>query len=96
VLWYLPLAHGWQLTIRPETLGIDFFGRLLYAIVGSVAGAAIAWPIARRLRSLSPGVLVLWTAWLAAAVLLAMSLFTYQLVRRHPHPLPLPAWYEPR
>ena len=96
VLWYLPLEHRWAFAVKPEGLGMDFSGRVLDAALGGGLGGLVAWAIARRLRALSAGTLVLWTAWLTTAALLAMALFAYQLVRRHPRPLPLPAWYERR
>jgi hypothetical protein len=96
VLWYLPLEHRWTFVIKPEGLGMDFYGRVLDGVLAGAVGTLAAWAIARRLRALSAGTLVLWTAWLTTAALLAMALFTYQMVRRHPRPLPIPAWYERR
>ena len=96
VLWYYPLEHRWALELAPDGLAMDWFGRIVWASVAGAVTGALAWLVARRLRSLAPGTLILWTAWLATAALLSMSLFTYQLVRRHPRPLPIPAGYEPR
>jgi hypothetical protein len=96
VLWYLPLERRWAFVVTPDGLGLDWFGRVLAASLAGGVAYLLTWLIARRLKAISPGALVLWTAWLATAALLSMSLFGYQLVRRHPRPLPLPAWYEPR
>jgi hypothetical protein len=96
VLWYYPLEHRLSFELAPDGLAMDFFGRCLAATVAGGVAYGLAWAIARRLKTLSSGALVLWVAWMTTAALLAMSLFTYQLVRRHPRPLPLPAWYEPR
>lgn len=96
VLWYYPLEHRFAFEVTAGGLAMDWYGRLLAAtLVGGVV-YGLAALLARRRKAIAPGTLVLWTAWLATAALLAMALFTYQLVRRHPRPLPLPAWYEPR
>jgi hypothetical protein len=96
VLWYYPLEHRWAFEVKPDGLALDWFGRVLAASVMAGVAYGLTSLIARRKKTIAPGTLVLWTAWLATAALLGMALFTYQLVRRHPRPLPLPAWYEPR
>jgi hypothetical protein len=96
VLWYHPLEHRFALEVKADGLAMDFFGRVLWGTLASLIAFAVAFAIGRRLRAISASALILWTAWLATAALLAMSLFVYQLARRHPTPLPLPSWYEPR
>ena len=96
VLWYFPLEHRWELAVKPKGLAMDFYGRVLWSVICALPGYALVRWLAGRGQRVSAGALTLWTAWMATAALLAMSLFTYQLVRRQPKPVDLPAWYEPR
>jgi hypothetical protein len=96
VLWYFPLEHRWEQTVRPRGLAIDWYGRLLWATIAAPIAYAVAALVARRLRRVSTSALTLWTAWMATAALLAAALFVYQLAPRKPTPVPLPEWYEPR
>jgi len=48
LLWYLPLAHRWELARTVEGLGMDYFGRLLFASAAGALGAGLAWLLGRR------------------------------------------------
>jgi hypothetical protein len=96
LFWYLPLERRWIFGLQPREIAMDWYGRCGLAALLALAAFALVYAIARRLRPPSPRVLRLWAAWTATAVVLAMSLYAYQLATRHPVPAPLPAWYEPR
>ena len=94
VLWYEPIAHRWSFALRPESLGVDWFGRTLLAMVGGTVAFMVALAL-RRLRAGSQS-LVLWTSWAGIATALTVALQLFQLITRHPVPEPLPTWYVPR
>ena len=96
VLWYYPLEHRWALQLRAEGLAMDWFGRLLWALLAGGAGFALA-KLGTHFRKADAGQLLgVWTAWLTTAVLLTLAVYSYQLALRHPVPAPLPAWYQPK
>jgi hypothetical protein len=94
VLWYLPLLRRWEVTVRPDGVAMDWYGRLLLASLMGGTTLLLGWR-ARR-RAPSDSALRLWMGWATIATLLALALQVYQLVSRRPHPEPLPAWYQPR
>lgn len=96
LLWYHPLERGWALEVRPKTLGMDFYGRTLYATVAAALAFFATQPLAKRVVSVSRERVWLWLAYALAFTALAMSLIGYQLWPRPPQPLPIPAWYQPR
>jgi hypothetical protein len=97
LLWYLPLDHAFIFTIRPEGLGMDFYGRLLLSfgagLVGAVAAGAIESRLSETRRRGALRVLLVWTIGL---LLFTSGLYVNLLTAREPKPLPLPADYVPR
>lgn len=61
LLWYLPLEHRWAFGSDAPTLGMDFFGRLLVAVVAGTVAAAVGAGLAtaRRERWLEPAIVLL-------------------------------------
>jgi prolipoprotein diacylglyceryltransferase len=96
LFWYYPLERRWALEVRPSTLAIDWYGRCLLSTLIAAAAFGLVYLVARRLRPLTRRAYNLWAAWMVTAVLLAMSLYAYQLASRVPIPEPLPSWYQPR
>lgn len=98
IVWYLPLEHRWTFETRPDGgLAIDFYGRLLQALVAWAAIVLVTLPIARRAkRPLSARAAGLVTAWTITAVLLVMLHYAWTLHFRRPIPEPLPAGYRAR
>jgi hypothetical protein len=96
LFWYYPLERRWALETRPSALAIDWYGRCLLSAVVAIVAFAVIQVIARRLRPLTSRGHNLWAAWMVTAVLLAMSLYAYQLAARNPIPEPLPSWYQPK
>ena len=95
VLWYYPLKHEWHFELKSNDLAMDWYGRvLLAAIVGAISFGA-GYFFFRRQKA-SERTLSLFAAWSATALIISMSLFTYQLVIRHPRAEPLPSWYAPK
>jgi hypothetical protein len=95
-LWYYPLEHRWALELKPTGLAMDWYGRNVLAALVAVAFAALANAAARRMTSLSPRAHLAWAAVAALAVLASAAVWAQHLVHRHPSPVPLPAWYEPK
>jgi len=95
-LWYYPTEHRWVFELRPNGVAMDWFWRTLLAIGAGAIGFAVALTIARRLRSITPRAFALWAAWAATAVVLAATVYAYQLAKRVPTPAPLPSWYTPK
>ncbi len=92
--WYLPLGHRWVFASKPTGLGMDFFGRVLYA--GAVA--TLAYQGGARLSrgaKLPRERAWLWIGWGLLLAALAMAYATYQIWPRPAQPLPIPAWYRP-
>lgn len=96
VLWYYPLERRWAFELKPTGLAMDWYGRNLLAAIVSIVGFAGAYGVGRRLKPLAPSGYRLWAAWAASAVLIATSLYAYQLVGRNPVPAPLPSSYVPK
>ncbi len=94
LLWYEPLLRRWLFALRPESLGIDWFGRTLLALAGGAVAFVMAAVLGRQWGGAKS--LALWTGWAGIATGLALALQVFQLVTRHPLPEPLPAWYVPR
>lgn len=83
--WYLPVERRWEWGLTPSTLGMDFYGRLIWAAgAGSLAAAAAgllgrALPDSRRERAArTAGAWALISLWVGAWVLI-LSLATRQL-----------------
>jgi hypothetical protein len=103
VLLYFPLSRRFAFQLSrgggPAELSMDFYGRALLALL---SGVAVALPcyVALRLqgrrrqpRTTPAGdgsTLLLFTAYAATALLLAVGLYAYQLAVRVPSPEPLP------
>ncbi len=96
VFWYYPLQRRWAFEVKASSLAMDWFGRCLLSTLMAAGGFAIVYFIARRLRPLTRRGYNLWAAWMVTAVLVAMSMYAYQLATRHPVPEPLPSWYQPK
>jgi hypothetical protein len=95
--WYYPLEHRWQWVLHPLTLGMDWYGRTLFAALGATASGLLAGAIGRRWTPSNPtAVLRALAAWTLSLFLFATALFLYQLVPRHPFPAPLPPGYVAR
>ncbi len=97
VFWYYPLEHRWAFELKPSALAMDWYGRTLLAVVASFFSFAFTFVISRRLKPLaSSRGFHLWVGWAASALLIALSLYAYQLLNRNPVPEPLPAGYVPK
>lgn len=77
LLWYLPLSRRFEFATVVTELGMDFYGRLLLALVVA-AGAAWVAP-ALRLKTLF--------VWALTLFALCTALEVTTLSRRHPVPL---------
>lgn len=95
VFWYYPLTRHWAFEVKPNGLAMDWYGRTLLSTVAGLISFAAAYFALGRWKP-SERALKLWAAWAATAVLLAMAVYTFQLVGRHPNPEPLPSWYVPK
>lgn len=97
VPWYYPLAHRWELTLRPNGLAMDWYGRDLFALaVGTLGGLAL-YGFSRLLRPKDPTRLFhALAAWTVSLFIFAAALYVYQLAPRHAYPAPFPAGYVPR
>ena len=94
VLWYEPLMRRWELSVRPEILAMDWYGKTgLALVVGALVLAGTFWLAPREPR---PRTLSLFIGWACMATGLALGLQVFQLMGRHPVPEPLPAGYEKR
>jgi hypothetical protein len=95
--WYYPLEHAWHWVVRPQTLAMDFYGRLLWSVVGTVPAGAVAVAVSRRWKPADANptarALAIWTL---ALFLFVVALLMYQLLPRHPFPAALPPGYRPR
>ena len=97
IAWYLPLEHRWTFEEKPAGLAIDFYGRLLQALVAWAAIVLVTLPIAKRAKKpLSNRTAGLVTAWTITALLLVMLHYAWTLHFRRPIPEPLPAGYRAR
>jgi hypothetical protein len=96
VLWYLPLERDWVLAVKPKQLGMDFYGRVLLAMIAWAVAFVPTWLVARRLKPPSPRTIGLFTAWAVTATVLACLHYGWILYFRNPVPEPLPSWYQPR
>jgi hypothetical protein len=97
IAWYLPFEHRWTFEARPSGFALDFYGRLLQALVAWAAIVLVTLPLARRAkRPLSRRAAGLVTAWTITAVLLVMLHYAWTLHFRRPIPEPLPAGYRAR
>ena len=97
IAWYLPLEHRWTFEQKPAGFAIDFYGRLLQALVAWAAVVLVTLPLAKRgTKPLSARAAGLLTAWTITAVLLVMLHYAWTLHFRRPIPEPLPAGYHAR
>ncbi len=96
VVWYYPLEHRWTLEVKPSGLALDFYGRMLQAMVAWAVVVLITLPIAKRVKTISLRTAGLVTAWTLTAVLLVMLHYAWTLHFRRPIPEPVPSWYQPR
>lgn len=96
VPWYYPLEQRWAFEVRPEGLAMDFYGRLLVALVAWAIVVMISLPLAKRAKGISTRTVGLITAWTLTAVLLVMLHYAWTLYFRRPMPEPLPTWHVPR
>ena len=97
IAWYLPLEHRWTFETKPAGFAIDFYGRLLQALVAWAAVVLVTLPLAKRgKKPLSSRAAGLVTAWTITAVLLVMLHYAWTLHFRRPIPEPLPAGYRAR
>lgn len=96
VLWYAPLEQRWSFEVRPDGLVMDFYGRLLLALVAWAVVVLITLPLAKRVKTISTRAVGLITAWALTAVMLVMLQYAWTLYFRRPMPEPLPTWYVPR
>ena len=96
VFWYYPLEHRWAFELKPHALAMDWYGRTLLAVVASAIAFAGTFILSRRLKPLASRGFNLWVGWAASALLIALSLYAYQLIGRNPVPEPLPTSYVPK
>jgi len=97
VPWYLPLAREWEFTVKPDVLGMDFYGRFAQGLVAWAAAVIASLQITKRVKSdLSPRLATLLVAWALGLVVLCMMYFVWTLAFRIPVPAPIPDWYIPR
>ncbi|CAN5780327.1 hypothetical protein BH11MYX2_BH11MYX2_14700 [soil metagenome] len=97
VAWYLPIDRAWEMTVKPNGLGIDFYGRCAQGLVGWAIAVMASLAITKRIKAdLSPRMAGLLAAWALGMIVLCIMYFTWTLVFRVPSPAPLPTWYIPR
>ncbi len=96
VFWYYPLLHRWVFELRPTGLAMDWYGRSLFTFYAGAVAFAVTYLVARPFKAISQRALLLCTAWAVTATLLAMGVYTFQLIVREPTPEPLPSWYVPK
>ncbi len=90
LFWYLPLERQFAFGVLGTGAAMDFYGRLLWSVIGGLAVGAIgAW----RLPVLDEPAVRRWElraiAWLGLLLVLTTALHVTQLVGRHPVPLDL-------
>jgi hypothetical protein len=85
--WYLPLTRRFVLATVVTELGMDFYGRLLFALVAAMLVALAARRWAPPLRLLA--------AWALSTLALCVALEVTVLSRRVPVPLALPQEHAP-
>jgi hypothetical protein len=90
MLWYYPLDHAFELSTRAHGFATSWYGRSTLALAGGVVGFALGAIIVRVARARSQRAMTLGTLWAAVAVVLALSVYAYQLAHRVPVPEPLP------
>ena len=96
VPWFYVLERAWAVEARPTGVAIDFYGRLLYAVMAWCIAFTAALTIAKRMRGVSARTLHLFTAWALTATVLVMAFYAWHLYFRVLAPEPLPSWYVPR
>ncbi|MFO0727854.1 MAG: hypothetical protein U1E65_29010 [Myxococcota bacterium] len=89
LLWYLPIDRRFEFGLKPSSLGIDWYGRVLAASLASAVGLGLGG----LFRPRSP-VILRWI--LVLSLISAASVFSVAVLERSPKPEPLPSWYVPR
>src|SRR5262245_10557411 len=87
VLLYFPIARRFGFAPHPTELAMDFYGRSLLALLAGLAAALSIYAAVRATHKRgAPTRLLLLTGYAATALLLAATLFGYQLSVRVPTP----------
>jgi hypothetical protein len=96
IVWYYPVDHRWAFEIKPSGVAMDFYGRLLQALVAWSIAFVVALAIARKVRSAGTRAVVLVGGWALAATIFVMFFYGWTLHFRTLTPPPIPSWYQPR
>lgn len=97
VPWYLPLERRFVWTVRPEGLGMDWYGRTALGLGAAILVGALVYALSRRARWLARPSAVMAVARAGGLVLLVdFVYFGWALMTQTPAPWPLPSWYCPR
>jgi hypothetical protein len=94
MLWYYPLEHTFDLSARAHGFATSWYGRSTLALLGGVTGFVLGAIIVRVTRARSQRAVTLGTLWAVVAVVLALSVYAYQLAHRVPVPEPLPTAFK--
>jgi hypothetical protein len=87
LLWYLPLERRFVFASVVTELGMDFYGRLLLALVAAALAAGLTRVVKPPLRTLS--------VWALSTFALCVVLEVTVLAHRVPTPLPKPVERQP-
>jgi len=82
---YVPLEHGWVSGFpNPPRIGMDYYGRTLYALVAAALVSAAAWTLIRFVFKWKPPedspVVRVLGLYSVAGVLLSLLVYAYKLL----------------
>lgn len=97
VVWYFPVEHRFVMSVHPEGLAADFYGRVALCLAAGAVGYVLATVAGRWVPAPRRG----WWAttvgvWCLSVAALTAGLYVYLLIGRHAAPAPLPPHYVPR
>jgi heme/copper-type cytochrome/quinol oxidase subunit 2 len=90
MLWYYPLDHAFELSARAHGFATSWYGRTVLALLGGVVGFVLGTMTVRVTRARSQRAMTVGTLWAAVAVVLALSVYAYQLAHRVPELMKTP------
>jgi hypothetical protein len=81
--WYLPIQHRWELAVHPSSLGMDYYGKVLFCLLcGGIAAL-----IGSRLPPKAERVLFAWCTILLVFVAVAqIHLLVHRQIVADVHP----------
>jgi hypothetical protein len=89
LLWYHPLEGAWRFEVTPTTLGMDWYGRLLWGVVAAGVGLALGRLVPAR-AALTRRAKAWWAFGALGIVVAAVTIKVVLMVARTPVPLAPP------